>query len=424
MIKINDKLVTFNLGFLFIGTYFIYFLLVPILLYFNLLDPDLIYSLYTRKGLPFLTFSSLYYILTGLIFFALGYFIFFNKRRNIIKNINLLNRKWSFINMLIGSVILFSGGVFSKILGVLKGAHLHNHYWSALIDNQMINFFIVFNVLQILALIVIFYAYLLAKKEKNLFWKKIFFRIFLVLFVIMLLATLTHGSKALTLGIIFPILILYASTLSSKQAFLIVVGMFTLTIFIMVGKGIFEDYFRDTSNSQDVTVSERLDAFFGRVNQTHIVTAVVSRQVEPIGIAVFGEFYQHLKFKEYRKNIIQNGNEFAQDYGFIGSNDNVTGVGRTLIGGLYLSFGYLGIMLGMLFLGILYKIIHLSIHTEVGIIFYSFTLLNMLLRIEQDLIIMVNTLVFHLSIVLALHLTIMKGGIIDKFLYRFEKYKK
>ena len=142
------------------------------------------------------------------------------------------------------------------------------------------------------------------------------------------------------------------------------------------------------------------------------------------GLKIFGEFYEHTKPVKERKNIIQNGNQFAQDFGFINIKDNATGVGRTVIGGLYIAFGFVGIILGMLFLGSLYKMIFWLNTTDFGIIFYSFTLLNLLLRIEQDIFYVILTIIFHFSIVFSVYIAAMKGGIMDMFFGVLKKYLK
>ncbi len=420
----TNQSVVFSIGFLFTIAYGIYFFMFPIFYLFfeggEWID-NLISIFYTNKGLWFLTYKSIYYSLTGLVFFLVGYISFLKNEDHISKKLYFFKKKIPFRNILISAIILFSGGLLSKILGILKGAHLHNHYWSAVSDNQMINFLLYFNVLQILSLILVYYGYLVAKKERNIFWKKVFFVISMTLFTIMLLATFIHGGKALTLGIIFPMLVLYSYSFSFKKSVIIFLLMGLSIVLVMSGKILIEGYATENSDVNSKPIQSLVETFIGRVNQTHITTEIFTRQDEYIGFKIFGEFYEHAKPVQYRENIIQNGNEFAQDYGFISVLDNATGVGRTVIGGLYIAFGYIGIILGMLFLGFLYKIIFWLNKTDFGIIFYSFTLLNLLLRIEQDLFYVILTVLFHFSIVFAVYIAAMEGGIMDKFFSFFKK---
>jgi len=420
MIEVNNRSLLNNLGLLFLATYSLYFLMLPLLFSLGYVNEQLIYSLYTRKGLLFITYESYYYIVSGMITFSVGYFYL---GRNVYLNKDVesfFNREWSYRNILVGAAVLFGGGIFSKILGVIKGAHNHPHYWSSIVDSQLINFFIVFNSLQVLSLILLCYGYVLARKNKDNYWKHLFLRIFSFLFVVMLLLTLSHGSKALTLGIVFPIIVLLSGGISVKKSLIVVFGLFALTVMVMLSKSIVEVYYTENLNS--IGLDESVEGFVGRVNQSHIATQVIVAGGEPLGFIVLQEFYEHLKPKKYRINIIQNGNDFAKDYGFINENDNVTGVGRTIIGGLYIAFGYIGIVVGLLILGVIYKLIQASVVTQVGLVFYCFTLLNMLLRIEQDIVFLINTLTFHFVIVLVTHLCVMKGGVID-FIYNVSRNK-
>ena len=184
---------------------------------------------------------------------------------------------------------------------------------------------------------------------------------------------------------------------------------------VMSGKTLIENYGTENSDAQNKPFQSVAETFIGRANQTHIVTEIFTRQDKHIGFKIFGEFYEYTKPAQYRKNIIQNGNKFAQDYGFINVLDNATGVGRTVIGGLYIAFGYTGIVLGMFFLGFLFKIIFWLNRTDFGIIFYSFTLLNLLLRIEQDMFYVILTILFHFGIVFTVYIAAMEGGVMDKF---------
>jgi len=435
MIPDNDKYVTdnqnqsiiFNVGLMFAIAYSVYFFLFPAL-YFGFEDEfivtDLIRALYTDKGLWFLTYKSMFYSISGLLFFLVGYTYFFKTDKLISKPLSFFEKKIPFGNLLLSAVILFSGGILSKILGILKGAHLHSHYWSAISSNQIINFLLFFNVLQILSLIILYYGYLVAKREHNLFWKRLFGLTTLVIFTTMILATFIHGSKALTLGVIFPMLVLYSHAFSFKKSIIIFFLMGFSVLLVMFGKTFVESSLISNGSESYSPMQSMVEGFVGRVNQTHITTEIFTRQDDHIGLKIFGEFYEHTKPVKERKNIIQNGNQFAQDFGFINIKDNATGVGRTVIGGLYIAFGFVGIILGMLFLGSLYKMIFWLNTTDFGIIFYSFTLLNLLLRIEQDIFYVILTIIFHFSIVFSVYIAAMKGGIMDMFFGVLKKYLK
>jgi len=119
----NNQSILTNLGVMFLGAYFIYFLLMPGLYFLNLwidfgpVNDNVIYDLYTRKGIWFLSYESLFYIFTGMIFFMIGYFSFFRNSDKLFQNFKFLNQRWSFRNILITSFLLFSG--FQLIIAIL-----------------------------------------------------------------------------------------------------------------------------------------------------------------------------------------------------------------------------------------------------------------------------------------------------------------
>lgn len=415
MLNVNRNSVFFNLGLLFSATFIVYFFIFPVAVLLGVFDEKFIDSIYTRKGLDFISPRAAFYLIGGFVCFNLGYW-FLRNEKWLINLVTSRQCEWRFPNILVGAVGLFVAGIFSKFLGVLKGAHNHPHYWSPLIEDQLVNFFLFVNPLQILALILVFFGLLCARDACHRRWEKIFSIVFVPMFIAMLLASFLLGSKALTLGIVFPLLAMMAMRLSFWKSLILVVCLFIFTILVMVGKSIVENSLTQSDSGYDVARISQ--TFFGRVNQSHIVTKIVSIDEERLGPRVFLEFIEHLKPKTYRSNIIANGNEFAYEYGFINENDTVTGVGRTVVGGLFIAFGWWGIIVGMFFLGCIYRMISGFAATQIGFVFYVFALFNMLVRIEQDLVFLIITLVFHLSIVLCVHFVIVKDGMLDWFCNR------
>lgn len=415
MLNVNRNSVFFKLGLLFSATFVVYFFVLPVIVLLGVFDEKFIDSIYTRKGLDLMSPRAAFYLIGGFVCFNLGYWFLRNENR-LINLVASRQCEWRFPNILVGAVGLFVAGIFSKILGVLKGAHNHPHYWSPLIEDQLVNFFLFVNPLQILALILVFFGLLSARDVNDRRWGKIFAIVFVPMFITMVLASLLLGSKALTLGIVFPVLAMVAMRFSFWKSVFLVVCLFIFTTLVMVGKSIVETSL--TQSNFDYDVARVSQTFFGRVNQSHIVTKIANIDEERLGSRVFLEFIEHLKPKTYRSNIIANGNEFAHEYGFINENDKVTGVGRTVVGGLFIAFGWWGIIVGMFFLGCIYSMISGFAATKVGFVFYVFTLFNMLVRIEQDLIFLIITLFFHLSIVLCVHFVIVKDGMLDWFCNR------
>lgn len=407
---VSSSSILLRLDYIFAATFCVYFFLFPLLSFLDLIGNSLIDQLYASKGLEFFSRDALFYCLTGLVFFVLGYRLVANPSR-FIKKCSFFSTYWSYRNILIFAVFVFAAGVGSKIIGVFKNAHEHPHYASQFIESQLLNFFIILNPLQILAITLIFFGFVRARAEGDLFWKKIFAYAFFPIYFVLVSATLTQGSKAVTLGLLFPILAIYGLTLSSKKSFAVVCILGLTTLAVMGGKTFVER--QNIGGSVDI-VRTGVVSFIGRVNQSHIVTRVIAYDETPIGPTVLLEWYEHLKPKQYRNSIIQNGNEFARQYGFVNDRDLATGVGRTVIGGLHLAFGFNGVIIGMFLLGVLYSFISGFATTPTGIIFFGISLLNLLLRIEQDVVFLVIMVFFHLSIVLVAHIFMMDDGLINK----------
>ncbi len=163
-----------------------------------------------------------------------------------------------------------------------------------------------------------------------------------------------------------------------------------------------------TNKYKDIMLS-----IVGRINMTHIFTEITARNESEVETSTNSYTDRFLK-KIGGNKIKGKGNEFARQYGFVGSTDHRTGVGKTIIGGFYLYHGAYGVLLGMFLLGMLYRLINKLTVTNVGLFFYSIILTRLMARIEQDVFFLLSTIGMYLIIALLMHITIMENGIIDK----------
>lgn len=110
------------------------------------------------------------------------------------------------------------------------------------------------------------------------------------------------------------------------------------------------------------------------------------------------------------KSISINGssNEFGRVYGILGENDFETSVGPTMVGDLYINFGVIGIIFGMLFFGVLFRIlfdylIKYSKASLSGVMIYSIVWIQIIKEFEGWIAPVYSGLVKLLVILLVIH---------------------
>lgn len=417
----KNKSLMLNIGFLFSSTYFLYFLSLPFLFFLdnklgtNLGSDSFIYVLYTKKGLRFATEGSIYIIISGLIAFLTGYYIFLSEKlasKNWFVSLKFFNREWSYRNIYITAVIVFSGGLLSKVLGVLKGAHLHFHFSSSLLGNNLLAFFSCFNILHFAALALFTFGYLKSKEDNDEKWHKIFKKTFISVLIAMILISFNFGGKVLTLNIIFPVIVIFSYFGKNQRNQIILFLMLALfSVGIMMAKDLANRTMNKHLNKNNFHTS--VETFLGRVAQNHVVTEVTLRSDIKHTTRSFHEMIQFFKPKQFRKSVLPDGNTFGQKYGFITNEDNNTGVGRTILGAFFQDYGITSVIIGMFLVGLVFRFIQGFSITNMGIIFYSIVLTRLLSKVEQNFVYLVDMINVYFLIALFIHLTAMRGGFID-----------
>jgi len=154
----------------------------------------------------------------------------------------------------------------------------------------------------------------------------------------------------------------------------------------------------------------------GRVNMTHIFTEISARKNDESNYGGFIDIFVDRKPPGH-------GNVFGQKYGFIPKSDINTGVGKTIIGGFYLYYGVYGVLFGLFFLGILYRLISNFLTTNVGLLFYSIIAPKLMSRIEMEFYTLFGDIILYGAIVIFIHLMIIENGIIDR-IWSIMNYKR
>ena len=149
------------------------------------------------------------------------------------------------------------------------------------------------------------------------------------------------------------------------------------------------------------------DSVFGRISQGHVFGVIVERTTDyfygrPL-LYIVNQIGVPNSFIETIAGI-GTGTEFGRKYGLV--NESLTGVGPTTMGDWYLNFGLVGVVLGMLLYGILFKKICCSLIETIsptGILMYSLFWIVLMHGLEQSISASLGKLLQTFLILLLVH---------------------
>lgn len=118
------------------------------------------------------------------------------------------------------------------------------------------------------------------------------------------------------------------------------------------------------------------DSFITRADQFNVFSKILTTttsQTEFINGKSFMKFFVSLGPPRFiwknKPTITIDYNAFGKRIGVIGQDNNTTAVGPTLIGEWYMSFGIIGIIIGMMFMGLLWRTIYLYLTEKTNFMF-------------------------------------------------------
>lgn len=301
--------------------------------------------------------------------------------------------EWRPANALAVYLLTMLAGFATKILTVLQGGELP---LPGFLPYGQLSFFLSLNWLSFLALGIAFVQYYRLLRLQNasgvLFWRilawgTLVFCVMSSFFVV--------GRFASVLPIILVMIIRHYLIKRSNLQFIvisvaIIAVLFPLKTFWRTQMVSFNElqsghvettqsFGQKASSIQVGLLGEKgffLDSTVGRIRQSHIFTAIVESQRGfeygrtlldlPLKV-VPPRFWSGLK-----ANIVSDGNRLGRELGIVG--DQLTGIGPTLPGDLYLNFGLVGIVVGMFLFGMLYRYLYealLAKITATGVLLYG-----------------------------------------------------
>ena len=376
-------------------------------------------------------YKALFYLTFGLIFFAIGYY---NRKTSFIAGqlpkFLRLESEWDFKKVPWVFWIVFILGFGIKILRILGGAYSYWQQNSWLQGNSFFSLIGILDWLSYIALIIAFISYFYFKKNNDTryyLWQKIAWGTF-ILEMIYALPSCNRTFVIMPIVLYF-ILKSYFSRITWQQIIITILG--TLIILFPLGNAcrnpkilrhysLMEKPIENTKNSL-VYIKNAGDftfnSIFSRIDQFTVFSRIVEMD-EPL---LYGKpllnFFISLgppRFIWPNKPIISGGGDFGHRSGLLAPDVKST-VGVTIIGDWYMNFGLTGIILGMFFMGILFRLIYEYFINRTGISFsgvmiYSIFWLNIIKGMEDWIAPVYAGLVKIFILLLIIHYFLIKRG--------------
>ena len=400
MIQFKNKAKSFDffeLGNSVILYYLLIFFLAPILFFFGvsgfLWENSVVY------------YKALLYLTLGLIFFAIGYY---NRQTSSIAGrlpkFLKLDSEWDFRKapLIFGVTFIFGLGI--KILRIFGGAYAYWQQNSWLQNSSFYSLIGIFDWLSSVALIIAFTSYFHFKKNNDAryrLWQKIAWGTFILEMVYVLPSC--NRTSVMMLIILYLIIKSYFSRITWQQIIFIILGV-AIVLFpfgnacrnpgILRHYSLVERPIENIGNSLTYIKNAgdfTSNSIFSRIDQF----AVFSRIVEMDEPLLYGKsllkFFISLgppRFIWHNKPIIVGGGDFGHRSGLLAPDVKSTTVGVTMVGDWYMNFGLAGIILGMFFMGMLFRLIYEYLIKRTGISFsgvmiYSILWLNIIKGMED-----------------------------------------
>ncbi|MBI5079279.1 oligosaccharide repeat unit polymerase [Candidatus Wolfebacteria bacterium] len=366
--------------------YILIFLLLPLIVPLALiLNNNSVYVKYIfSQNVPVYSIETFIYLLIGILFLLLGY-KFFSFKNLTFKISNLFKKDWDFKRTFLVFSIVFLINIFIKAIRIFNGGYFHLRESQNFINGKFYSLIGLLDWFGPISLAMAFTYYFFLYKTNDYrykIWQKIAWAAFLVEFFYGFFSL--NRFRAIIPVIIYLIVRHYVYDRSFKR--IIIFGI--LIFFILMPVANFYknpgNFYFSAGSYKNKTELEHWQFIFessiGRFNQSKIILNVFDKTDKFLHGKSLENFFISLgppRFIWKNKPITNDGgNKFGRKYGIISPDNFQTSVGPTIIGDLYMNFGIMGIALGMLFFGALFRFIFDSLigKTNIllsGVVIYS-----------------------------------------------------
>lgn len=382
----------FELGNSFILWYFLLFAILPAAIYLS------------GKEIGFsFSFKTVFYLIAGIVFFVAGHYFSFLKFYQNSKITGFFKKEWNYKKSYYIAAVLFILDLAVKTIRVVYDGYFHIKKSQAFLDSQ---FYSLVGLLDwigaiILAIAFINYFRFLKIGDKNyLKWRWIAWGLFIFEF--------SYGFFSLSrFAAIIPVLVYliirhYSFGRNYLQAAIVILAVFILIFpilnFIRI-PGVFyaTNLLNGANQKTDITTSGitefASDSLLRRIGYPAVIIHNVFNKTDKFEYGrSFLDIFISLgppRFIWKDKPIIAGrGNEFGRQVGVLDSKDYTTSVGPGIVGDLYMNFGFIGIIAGMFFFGIIFRFIYdlfikYSGHSSAGIMFYVIIWIQIIKGVED-----------------------------------------
>ncbi|MFH1088495.1 MAG: hypothetical protein V1719_01490 [Patescibacteria group bacterium] len=386
-----EKIDLFNLGGSAMLYYLLIFYLAPTLVFLGVASKTMLANYH-------INYQAMAYLTIGLAFLMLGYMTPWTVK--IAQRIpNVLKQDWDFTRAFWVLLAVFLGGLVVKIIDIWAGGYSHVTQNPVFVASSFYSLIGLLNWLGYLALVIAFIGYFQLKKMGDLrytHWRWLAYGIF----AFEICYGLPTCSKFLVIVPIFLYLVV--------RSYLIKIEYWRITLWLMIIILFLFPFGRfcrkDVTLQNYLTVSDAsvkvsgLDSLIGssflnRIDQSTIFSKIVESQ-EPFlhGKSLLNFFVTlgppRFIWKDKPLSMNAYGNDFGHRMGIVGPSDLKTSIGPTMVGDWYLNFGILGIILGMFWMGILFRLIYeyfiKATKTSLsGVFFYSIIWVQIILGMED-----------------------------------------
>ncbi len=401
----------FELGNSVILYYLMIFFLAPLLVFLGVSTPMLgDYSFDYRAPL---------YLLIGLLFFVIGYF---SKLFSFIirKAPNIFRSEWNFkrVPWIFGA--MFLAGLFAKLVKFLAGGYFFSDKDIAFIKGPFYSAIGFLGWFSYIALAIAFISYYALKRigdERYKIWR-------FVAWGTLVFELIYAFPTCMKMNVLFPVMLfLVIRWYMEKKSLSLVIFAGLVIVLILFplanvcrSPQVLQRHFVVDESTGKINAFQAANFvtknFVGRMNQYYVFTQTLEAQETFLYGKPFLKFFVSLgppRFIWKDKPIITpDGNEFGRRIGVLNPDDFETSVGATVVGDLYMNFGLLGIIFGMLLMGVLFRIffeylIKGTNHSFSGILIYSIAWVRLMKGMENTIAPVYAGLVKIVIVLIVLH---------------------
>lgn len=371
--NIKEKLKNFDifeLGNSIVLYYILIYGIMPLAVFLHL--PSKYVEYFISENIDILNWRAVIYLTIGLICFIIGY-RFFSFKKSVQKEpvFLFLNQEWRPKRVVFVFTLLLIGNLFIKAIRIFEGGYFHLNQNPVFTNNPFYSIIGLLDWLGPIALSIAFIYYFYLLKNSNPRYKIWQIAAWLI-FGFEFIYGFFSGSRfrVITLIIIYLIVKHYIYNRNfwrvAVAAILVIFILLPFQNFYKNPEIFFRGYTTIIDHQSKITSKEIkkfvIDNSIGRISQIRIFTEIVSKTNKFLYGETLKKFFISLgppRFIWKNKPIISpDGNELGRRLGVLSPDDFQTSIAPGPVGDWYINFGLPGIIFGLFFMGIIFRLVY------------------------------------------------------------------